>query len=228
MHSAPPIRHRLRLHFPALPDDNQPCLAPAFTRTANRQPLPSRRACDRDADQPARKFWGAILHLAAKASACAASISPASTNLLPRSRTASHSLPASSFFRCIAWSGWNLIFPKATFSRSPSVSRRKPDKTGAILTSEFSRTRSHTPRGMPAEKIAVNLRQILTAPNQLTLLRMIFLPFIVINLVKQDFKWALALFVLAGLSDGLDGLLARTLHQQTLLGQYLDPSPTSC
>jgi cardiolipin synthase len=69
----------------------------------------------------------------------------------------------------------------------------------------------------------VNYRQILTAPNQLTLLRMIFLPFIVIYVVKDDFKWALALFVLAGLSDGLDGLLARTLHQQTVLGQYLDP-----
>jgi len=69
----------------------------------------------------------------------------------------------------------------------------------------------------------VNFRQILTAPNQLTLLRLIFLPFIVINLVKHDFKWALALFVLAGMSDGLDGLLARTLHQQTVLGQYLDP-----
>ena len=69
----------------------------------------------------------------------------------------------------------------------------------------------------------MNLRQILTAPNQLTLLRMIFLPFIVINLVKGDFKWALGLFVLAGMSDGLDGLLARKLHQQTLLGQYLDP-----
>ena len=69
----------------------------------------------------------------------------------------------------------------------------------------------------------MNLRQILTAPNQLTLLRMIFLPFIVINVVKHDFKWALALFILAGLSDGLDGLLARTLHQQTVLGQYLDP-----
>ena len=69
----------------------------------------------------------------------------------------------------------------------------------------------------------MNYRQILTAPNQLTLLRMIFLPFIVINLVKHDFKWALALFILAGMSDGLDGLLARTLHQQTLLGQYLDP-----
>ena len=69
----------------------------------------------------------------------------------------------------------------------------------------------------------MNLRQILTAPNQLTLLRMIFLPFIVINLVKHDFKWAMALFILAGISDGLDGLLARRLHQQTLLGQYLDP-----
>ena len=69
----------------------------------------------------------------------------------------------------------------------------------------------------------MNFRQILTAPNQLTLLRMIFLPFIVINVVKHDFKWALVLFILAGMSDGLDGLLARTLHQQTLLGQYLDP-----
>ena len=69
----------------------------------------------------------------------------------------------------------------------------------------------------------MNLRQILTAPNQLTLLRMIFLPFIVINLVNHHFIWALVLFVLAGMSDGLDGLLARKLHQQTLLGQYLDP-----
>ncbi len=69
----------------------------------------------------------------------------------------------------------------------------------------------------------MNLRQILTAPNQLTLLRMIFLPFIVINLVGHHFNTALILFVLAGLSDGLDGLLARKLHQQTLLGQYLDP-----
>jgi cardiolipin synthase len=69
----------------------------------------------------------------------------------------------------------------------------------------------------------VKLSQLLTAPNQLTLLRMMFLPFIVINLVNRHYSWALTLFVLAGLSDGLDGLLARTLKQQTLLGQYLDP-----
>ncbi len=65
--------------------------------------------------------------------------------------------------------------------------------------------------------------RILTAPNQLTLLRMVFLPFIVIHLVAGRYNWALLLFVLAGFSDGLDGLLARTLHQQTTLGQYLDP-----
>lgn len=69
----------------------------------------------------------------------------------------------------------------------------------------------------------MKLSQLLTAPNQLTLLRMMFLPFIVINLVNRHYSWALTLFVLAGLSDGLDGLLARTLKQQTVLGQYLDP-----
>jgi cardiolipin synthase len=69
----------------------------------------------------------------------------------------------------------------------------------------------------------VKLSQILTAPNQLTLLRMVFVPFIVIHLVEGRYLWALAVFVIAGFSDGLDGLLARKLHQQTLLGQYLDP-----
>ncbi len=69
----------------------------------------------------------------------------------------------------------------------------------------------------------MKLSQLLTAPNQLTLLRMMFLPFIVIKLVEGHYSLALTLFVLAGLSDGLDGLLARVLKQQTMLGQYLDP-----
>jgi len=69
----------------------------------------------------------------------------------------------------------------------------------------------------------VKFRDLLTAPNQLTLLRMVFLPFIIIHLVYGRYFWALILFVLAGLSDGLDGLLARTLKQQTRIGQYLDP-----
>ena len=69
----------------------------------------------------------------------------------------------------------------------------------------------------------MKLSQIFTAPNQLTLLRMVFVPFIVIELVDGRYFRALTLFVIAGFSDGLDGLLARKLHQQTLLGQYLDP-----
>ena len=69
----------------------------------------------------------------------------------------------------------------------------------------------------------MKLSEVFTAPNQLTLLRMVFVPFIVIHLVDGHYLWALALFVVAGFSDGLDGLLARRLHQQTLLGQYLDP-----
>lgn len=69
----------------------------------------------------------------------------------------------------------------------------------------------------------MKLSQLLTAPNQLTLLRMVFLPFIIIHLVNGHYFWALILFVLAGISDGLDGLLARVLKQQTKIGQYLDP-----
>ena len=67
------------------------------------------------------------------------------------------------------------------------------------------------------------LQQLRTAPNLLTLMRLIFLPFIVITVLKGHYGWALALFVIAGISDGLDGLLARLMKQQTLLGQYLDP-----
>lgn len=67
------------------------------------------------------------------------------------------------------------------------------------------------------------IRQIWTAPNQLTLLRLIFIPFIVIFVIDGNYRWALILFVMAGLSDGLDGTLARALNQRTVLGQYLDP-----
>lgn len=65
--------------------------------------------------------------------------------------------------------------------------------------------------------------QFWTAPNQLTLLRLIFIPFIVIYILENRYGIALALLVLAGLTDGLDGLLARRLRQRTRLGEYLDP-----
>lgn len=66
-------------------------------------------------------------------------------------------------------------------------------------------------------------RQLAAFPNLLTLLRLVIIPFIVINVVGGNYRWALGLFVLAGVSDFLDGMLARVLKQRTELGQYLDP-----
>ena len=60
-------------------------------------------------------------------------------------------------------------------------------------------------------------------PNLLTLLRLFLLPFLVIQIFDGRWWVAAGIFVLAGISDGLDGLLARRLGQHTRLGQYLDP-----
>lgn len=67
------------------------------------------------------------------------------------------------------------------------------------------------------------LRQLRSAPNLLTLTRLIFVPFVVMAIQQQKYSWALTIFVAAGVTDGLDGLLARILKQKTTLGQYLDP-----
>ena len=60
-------------------------------------------------------------------------------------------------------------------------------------------------------------------PNFITLLRIIIVPVIVILLIQGSFLKALIVFIIAGLSDALDGFLARVLKQQTVLGAYLDP-----
>jgi cardiolipin synthase len=65
--------------------------------------------------------------------------------------------------------------------------------------------------------------QIRATPNLLTLLRLFIVPFIVIEILDSDFRAAFGLFLLAGVTDALDGLLARWLSQKTTLGQYLDP-----
>lgn len=62
-----------------------------------------------------------------------------------------------------------------------------------------------------------------TAPNLLTLLRICIAPFLVVAVLESEFALAFALFVAAGLTDALDGALARILKQRSMLGQYLDP-----
>jgi len=63
----------------------------------------------------------------------------------------------------------------------------------------------------------------LTPANQLTLLRMLLIPAFVILVVYGYLGWALTTFVAAGLTDALDGLIARRSGQKTTLGAWLDP-----
>ncbi len=65
--------------------------------------------------------------------------------------------------------------------------------------------------------------RIFTVPNQLTFLRLGFLPFFIISVHYRRYDFALAVLILAALTDGLDGILARSLNQKTALGAYLDP-----
>ncbi len=64
---------------------------------------------------------------------------------------------------------------------------------------------------------------VLNYANQLTILRMIFIPCFVLLLIYDRPKIAILVFILAGITDGLDGLIARKLQQKTVLGSFLDP-----
>ncbi|HLA09304.1 MAG TPA: CDP-alcohol phosphatidyltransferase family protein [Pyrinomonadaceae bacterium] len=65
--------------------------------------------------------------------------------------------------------------------------------------------------------------RIVTVPNMLTVFRMVLIPVFVTLVFYQRFVWALAVFVIAGVTDGLDGLLARRFDQRSQLGTILDP-----
>jgi cardiolipin synthase (CMP-forming) len=65
--------------------------------------------------------------------------------------------------------------------------------------------------------------RIITLPHLLTLFRMVLIPVFVSLLFYQRFGWALLSFLLAGVTDGLDGLFARRFNQKSQLGTILDP-----
>jgi cardiolipin synthase len=65
--------------------------------------------------------------------------------------------------------------------------------------------------------------RIVTLPNLLTMFRMVLVPLFVSLLFYQKFAQALGVFVLAGITDGLDGLFARRFNQKSQLGTILDP-----
>ena len=62
-----------------------------------------------------------------------------------------------------------------------------------------------------------------TLPNFITLLRLAMLPFFLMAISNGSFGLALGIFVAAGISDGIDGFLARRFDMRSALGAYLDP-----
>ncbi|MDA8164989.1 MAG: CDP-alcohol phosphatidyltransferase family protein [Desulfobacteraceae bacterium] len=63
----------------------------------------------------------------------------------------------------------------------------------------------------------------MNVPNFITMLRILMVPLVVIFLMEGKTQAAFLVFVLAGISDGLDGSIARAFKQKTVLGAYLDP-----
>lgn len=63
----------------------------------------------------------------------------------------------------------------------------------------------------------------MTIPNALTLLRFCLIPLVVVLIQEREFQYAFIVFVIAGLTDAVDGFIARRFNQQSELGAYLDP-----
>lgn len=63
----------------------------------------------------------------------------------------------------------------------------------------------------------------ITVPNLLTCLRIILTPLFVIYIIEGRMTAAMVIFIVAGLSDGADGFIARVFNQKSKLGSYLDP-----
>lgn len=63
----------------------------------------------------------------------------------------------------------------------------------------------------------------MTVPNLITSIRIILTPMVIIYLLNDEFLPALILFIVAGVSDALDGLIARLFDQKSKLGAFLDP-----
>ena len=63
----------------------------------------------------------------------------------------------------------------------------------------------------------------MSLPNLITIARILLVPVIVLLIISQHLNYAFILFVVAGLSDGIDGFIAKRFELVTVLGSYLDP-----
>ena len=127
-------------------------------------------------------------------------------------------------------------------TRAAGKSRRAPalrDGTCATEASESAGQSSITRLNKPDSSVklpdltAYNLSRyierkmmssrLLTTANQITLLRLIFVPIFAILVMERSYRGALAILIAAAISDMVDGAVARLLHQESRLGVALDP-----
>ncbi len=72
-------------------------------------------------------------------------------------------------------------------------------------------------------RVITKTNATINIPNLISLIRILLVPVFIIFIIKNRLSGALIVFTIAGISDGLDGFLARYFNQQTYLGAYLDP-----
>ncbi len=77
--------------------------------------------------------------------------------------------------------------------------------------------------GLPPFRLTRMLDCYMNVPNSLTILRIVLIPVFIGLLVYEQYEYALVVIVLAGLTDSLDGIIARVTDQRTRLGEFLDP-----
>ena len=87
----------------------------------------------------------------------------------------------------------------------------------------FYDARSSRHRSIPKSKRVATFFMNMNVPNTLTILRILLIPVYVGLLNYEQFNYALATLFIAGLTDALDGTIARVANQRTRLGEVLDP-----
>jgi len=65
--------------------------------------------------------------------------------------------------------------------------------------------------------------RVLNLPNSLTIARIVIIPLFTIAVIYKRYDYALYMFIVAALTDTLDGFIARLTNQKTALGTFLDP-----
>ncbi len=79
------------------------------------------------------------------------------------------------------------------------------------------------PQELPSHSRQSAVFEAMNIPNSLTVFRILLIPVFVVLLFSREYDYCLVALLLAGLTDGLDGIIARVTNQRTRLGAFLDP-----